>query len=261
MAPQDFVGGAVPAREDRSAALVRTVPADRRPTMVATRSGQLEQRCAYWTQNFDRRPSNYLDAVHGFVATVIPLSRGRHLLTKEKWNAWQECIVNTVPAHGGSRGCSCELATTVGPNARRKQEAPAVLPWRARLCHLPVRRHGMRISKACFSLPVKRSGQPVLYGRVELVPWYCRNAYAFLKLYRRTNDPRWLHRARAFAMHAIGQADAEARLRGQFRYSLWTGDLASGVSLDCVVGQARFPTLMFSMQLAEGLTPRTSRPA
>ena len=51
-----------------------------------------EHGCAHWTQQFDRRPSNYLDAVHGFVATVVPLSRGRALLSAEKWAAWQSCI-------------------------------------------------------------------------------------------------------------------------------------------------------------------------
>jgi lantibiotic modifying enzyme len=70
------------------------------------------------------------------------------------------------------------------------------------------------------------------------------NGYAFLKLYQRTKDARWLQRARAFAMHAIGQAEIEARRHGQLRYSLWTGDLGLAVYLwDCIVGQARFPTL------------------
>jgi hypothetical protein len=45
-------------------------------------------------------------------------------------------------------------------------------------------------------------------------------------------------------MHAIGQAEIEAGRRGQFRYSLWTGDLGLAIFLwDCIVGQARFPTL------------------
>jgi len=45
-------------------------------------------------------------------------------------------------------------------------------------------------------------------------------------------------------MHAIDQAEVEAKLRGHLRYSLWTGDLSLAVFLwDCIVGQARFPTL------------------
>jgi len=70
------------------------------------------------------------------------------------------------------------------------------------------------------------------------------NAYAFLALHERTQDPLWLQRARAFAMHAIGQAAADARQYGQLRYSLWTGDLGLAIFLwDCICAQARYPTL------------------
>ena len=69
------------------------------------------------------------------------------------------------------------------------------------------------------------------------------NGYAFLKLYRRTLDPVWLARARAFAMHGIAQFEADAARFGQLRYSLWTGDPGFAVYLwDCVQAQARFPT-------------------
>jgi hypothetical protein len=70
------------------------------------------------------------------------------------------------------------------------------------------------------------------------------NGYAFLKLYRRTNDPTWLERARAFAMTAIAQyREARAEL-GRGRYSLWTGDIGLAVYLrDCVTAEAQFPTI------------------
>ncbi len=66
------------------------------------------------------------------------------------------------------------------------------------------------------------------------------NGYAFLKTFERTNDERWLDRARRFAMHALEQVE----LRGRSRYSLFTGDL--GVALyaaDCLDARARFPIL------------------
>ena len=52
--------------------------------------------CSYWTQDLYGRQSTYLDAVHGFVATALPLIRGRHLLDAEEWNAWERCIIDTV---------------------------------------------------------------------------------------------------------------------------------------------------------------------
>ena len=69
------------------------------------------------------------------------------------------------------------------------------------------------------------------------------NAYAFLVLHRRTGDELWLDRARAFAMHAIGQVERSARV-GRGRYSLFTGDIGVALFLRHLVdGEARFPTM------------------
>jgi len=60
------------------------------------------------------------------------------------------------------------------------------------------------------------------------------NGYAFLELFRRTADERWLERARAFAMHASTQVSG--------RYSLWSGDLGIALYLaDCVDGAGALP--------------------
>lgn len=203
-----------------------------------------EHGCAHWTQNFDRRPSKYLDAVHGFVATVIPLSRGRHLLPVEKWNAWQECIVNTVQRTADREGAHVNWRPQLDrtPDASKKllqfcHGAPGFVICLSDVMDAEIEGLLLAAGETIWSAGPLRKGSNLCHGTAG-------NAYAFLKLYRRTNDPRWLHRARAFAMHAIGQADVEARLRGQFRYSLWTGDLGLAVFLwDCIVGQARFPTL------------------
>jgi hypothetical protein len=70
------------------------------------------------------------------------------------------------------------------------------------------------------------------------------NAYAFLVLHRRTGDELWLDRARAFAMHAIGQVERERTALGRGRYSLFTGDLGVALFLRHVLdGEDRFPTM------------------
>jgi Lanthionine synthetase C-like protein len=70
------------------------------------------------------------------------------------------------------------------------------------------------------------------------------NGYAFLKLYRRTNDPIWLDRARQFAMTAIAQYRGAHVVVGRGRYSLWTGDVGLAIYLwDCIAGEPRFPTI------------------
>ncbi len=70
------------------------------------------------------------------------------------------------------------------------------------------------------------------------------NGYAFLKLFERTGDELWLHRARAFAMHAIGQVEQASARYGCGRYTLWTGDPGTALYLQsCVVANADIPTL------------------
>ena len=70
------------------------------------------------------------------------------------------------------------------------------------------------------------------------------NGYAFLALHARTGELRWLERARAFAMHAIAQCEAEEATVGRPRHSLWTGDV--GVALyaaSCLEASARYPVV------------------
>jgi hypothetical protein len=79
--------------------------------------------------------------------------------------------------------------------------------------------------------------------RMEKGPGICHgtggNGYAFLKVFERTGDERWLDRARRFAMHALGQVE-----RKPGRYSLWTGDVGAALyAADCIEGRGRYPIL------------------
>ena len=67
-------------------------------------------------------------------------------------------------------------------------------------------------------------------GPIARGPGFCHgtagNGYAFLRLWERTGDERWLERARVFAMHALRQCERERSAVGHGRHALWTGDLA-----------------------------------
>ena len=65
------------------------------------------------------------------------------------------------------------------------------------------------------------------------------NGCAFLALHARTGDEAWLDRARAFAMHALEQAE-----RSQPNASLWTGQIGVALYLRaCLDGWDGMPVL------------------
>ncbi len=202
-----------------------------------------EHACQYWTQDLYGRTSSYLDGVHGFVATASPLIRGRHLLEPEAWAAWQSCIANTIARTATWEGALC--------NWRVELNTVSHKPLLMQFCH------GAPGFVACLGDFPGTALDPTLLAAGEAI-WaagpllkgsnLCHgtggNGYAFLKLFRRTGNPLWLDRARAFAMHGIAQTEAEAQRHGRLRHSLWTGDPGFAIYLwDCVRGTAEFPTL------------------
>lgn len=202
-----------------------------------------EFNCQYWTQDLYGRQCTYLDAVHGFVATAAPLIQGRDLLDASEWTAWQQCIARTTR----------QTAEWDGPlaNWRAQLSAPTGGPKLVQFCH------GAPGFVICLADFPDTSLDDLLLAGAETT-WQagplrkgsnlCHgtggNGYAFLKLFRRFNDAKWLDRARAFAMHGIAQTEADLAAFGQMRYSLWTGDLGFAIYLwDCIHGGDRFPTL------------------
>ena len=204
-----------------------------------------EHRCAYWTQDMYGQNSTYLDAAHGFVATCLPLIRGRHLLDAADWTAWQACIANTISRTAVREGaCASWPCWLVRPGDR---PGPALMQY----CHGAP---GFVVCLADFpgdtldALLVAAGEAVWAAGPLAKGASLCHgtggNGYAFLALYRRTRETIWLDRARAFAMHALAQMEAEAQRRGHLRFSLWTGDPGLAIYLwDCLRGAAAFPTL------------------
>lgn len=195
-----------------------------------------------WTQELYGSHVEYLGAVHGFAGNAFALREGRALLEDATWAALAPRLARTLEATAVRDGALVNWPTLAG--------AP---------------RGGKLLVQHCHGAPgivtavagLDAASDALLVGAGELI-WtagplakganLCHgtagNAHAFLALFARTGDARWLARARAFAMHAIAQSDAEATRLGQRRYSLWTGDLGLACFLwECVRGTARFPTM------------------
>lgn len=200
-------------------------------------------RCSYWTQDVFGRKSAYLGAVHGFVATALPLIRGRHLIDIAAWQAWEECILDTVTRMADRVGAHANWRPMLDPEADTKRllqfchGAPGFVVCLAGLPGTALDDLLLAAGETIWSAGPLTKGSNLCHGTGG-------NGYALLKLYQRTGDSRWLERARSFAMHGIGQTEDAASRHGQLRYSLWTGDLGFAVYLwDCLQAQAQFPTL------------------
>jgi hypothetical protein len=198
--------------------------------------------CSYWTQDLYGRRSTYLDAVHGFVATALPLIRGRHLLDTEIWNAWERCIVNTVQRTADRLGAHANWRPQLDREAQKKllqfcHGSPGFVICLASLPSTALDDLLLAAGETIWSAGPLIKGSNLCHGTGG-------NGYAFLKLYQRTHDSLWLERARSFAMHGIAQTQEAALRYGQSRYSLWTGDLGFAIYLwDCLREKAQFPTL------------------
>ena len=204
-----------------------------------------EHRCHYWRQDLYGHRCSYLDGVHGFVATAHGLIRSRHLLGAGAWQRWQQRIVETV-ARSATReaGLANWRPELIGPKDRPPKMlmqfchgAPGFIVCLRRLPCADLDELLLEAGEAIWAAGPLTKGSNLCHGTAG-------NGYAFLVLHERTGDARWLQRARAFAMHAIAQAEADAAIHGRLRYSLWTGDLGLALFLwDCLRGRAAFPTL------------------
>jgi Lanthionine synthetase C-like protein len=89
-----------------------------------------------------------------------------------------------------------------------------------------------------------RAGPPGLQKGPGICHGTAGNGYAFLKLFARTGDERWLERARRFAVHALEQVERLRATRGRGRYSLWTGDVGAALfAADCLEGRSGYPVV------------------
>lgn len=201
-----------------------------------------------WVQDLYGRREPMLGAGHGFAGNLFPALRGAALLDPAQAAAFAQRALQTLQAtavHGdddlvnwppdvrltpvdrpikmlvqdchGAPGIVCRLATAPrSPEWDGLLQAAGELTWRAG--------------------PLSK-GASICHGTAG-------SALALLKLWQRTGDALWLDRARAWAMHAVGQVEQHRQQHGMGRHSLWTGDLGLACVLAAAIdGRADFPTL------------------
>lgn len=199
--------------------------------------------CLHWTQVLYGKHSSYLGAGHGFAGVASPLIRGRHLLDAAEGETWMDTLADTVERTAVHEGA--------GVNWRAWLTSPPGRPMLMQWCHgapgfvICLGSHpGPRLDALlCAAGEAIWAAGPLIKGS-NLCHGTGGNGYAFLKLWQRSGDERWLQRARAFAMHGLQQTVAAEARYGQLRHSLWTGDPGFAIYLwHCLQGSAEFPTL------------------
>lgn len=197
-----------------------------------------------WTQALYGENDRWLGPVHGFAGNVIPLLHGWDWLTP----AQQTQVADFVPKTLAANAWPSDIGTNWA--ARSKRARP---PLYCQYCHgapgIVTTFADARFATPEFDALLVDGGRftwatgPLTKG-AGLCHGTAGNGYAFLKLYRRTNDPIWLDRARQFAMTAIVQYRGACIVAGRGRYTLWTGDVGLAIYLwDCITAQPRFPTI------------------
>jgi len=201
--------------------------------------------CDLWVQSLYGHEAPHLGAAHGFAGNAFPVIKGWHLLRPDEQSRWADRLAESLrrTAIWGD-GCA-NWPQSVG---RHRPGRTALLVQHC---------HGAPGIVTCFAEFPDPAIDDLLLAAGEMT-WragpLCKgsglchgtagNGYAFLKLFRRTGDRRWLERARRFAMHAIGQYERDLQAYGQARYTLWTGDLGLAIYLsNCMAATDRFPTM------------------
>jgi Lanthionine synthetase C-like protein len=209
-----------------------------------------------WTQDLYGRHLRYLGPVHGYAGNMIALMRGWEWLTDDQRARIADAVPRTLTANARRSELGATWRGVVADRDNPPADGDDYSNARVNLCQHCHGAPGMvtAFADAPFTSveleDLLREGGKFTWtaGPLAKGPNLCHgtggNGYAFLKLYRRTNDLMWLERARSFAMTAIAQYREARDKLGRGRYSLWTGDIGLAVYLwDCLNTEPQFPTI------------------
>lgn len=189
----------------------------------------------------------YYGACHGVAGNAGALLSGADLLPPEWTEIVLERTVQALTAGAAHNGDQINWPLSADASGTRMlvqwcHGAPGIV---AAIGGVP--RTGSTASEQLDRLLVKAGELVWKAGPVAKGPGICHgtagNGYAFLALYCRTGEARWLERARRFAMHAIEQRRKHQSQYGQGRYTLWTGDGGLAVYLCHCLLQENGPTI------------------
>jgi hypothetical protein len=199
-----------------------------------------EHGCDLWTQKLYGQAVQYVGPGHGLAGNVLALSLDGGLLSAERHRELERLAAAAASALAIRDGDLANWPPIAGqPLAQRGT-------IRTQWCHgapgMVTSLAGLALDDDAFSDLLVAGGEltwragPLAKG-AGLCHGTAGNGGAFLALFRRFGDERWLDRARRFAMHALAQVEAGRERHGRGRYSLWTGDIGTALyAKQCIDG-------------------------
>ena len=206
--------------------------------LITTLKTSIKNGERIWEQDLYGRQVHYVGAGHGYFGNVYPLLKCIKYLKQKDQNFIIENVCETTKALAIENSGLVNWPATLTQAKEKKllvqwcHGAPGVINC---LIDFP-----KNYDKE-FELLLTKAGEliwkagPLTKG-VGLCHGTDGNGIAFLQLYKRTGDKKWLERARAFAMDAINHRKSD--------FSLFTGDIGLAVYLmSCITKDEKFPAL------------------
>ena len=171
-----------------------------------------------WTQQLFGSVTRYLGPAHGFVGAVVALGEdGADVLRNTAIRDGNHVNWPPLPDEEPTRLQWCHGAPGIVIHAASYLDEDLLLG-------------GAQLIWDAGPLESQEKGAGICHGTAG-------NGYGLLATFARTGDELWLERARAFAVHALEQAE-----RLPPRYSLFTGGVGAALfAADCLDAQPRFP--------------------
>jgi lantibiotic modifying enzyme len=176
-----------------------------------------------WTQKLYGHTIRSLGPIHGFVGNVAALDDA---------HGAADVLARTAIIDGGRANWRSTVDSDQAPRLQWCDGAPGIIAQASGYLDEELLLAGAELIWEAGPPKAEEKGAGLCHGTAG-------NGYALLKTFERTGDEQWLERARAFAMHALGQVE-----RLPPRYSLFTGGVAAALfAADCIDARARFPVL------------------
>jgi lanthionine synthetase-like protein len=199
--------------------------------------------CALWQQDLYGKQRRLLGAAHGFAGNVFTLLRGWALVPERERDGVLERALRSLQVTAEVDG---ERANWPSDTSRQRffvqwcHGAPGMVTSFARAPAEPELDTLLgKAGELTWQAGPLRKGPNLCHGTAG-------NGAAFLALFSRSGDERWLERARRFAMHAARQVSSARAAYGRGRYTLWTGDVGVAVYLwQCLNGTPGLVSLDF----------------